>query len=222
MKTINLRILTIALIVAVVAIAGCASNNNTANTTSNNVSSSTTVSSQQMGSTVDSTSVFSTNYKWIEYQIATDRGGNNTTADTRIERSIDNYNGTPAVHLKLNASTASGGNVVSDIYYDKDQNSVLGGTMTITYNGQTMTRQIPPTQLSGQGFNNFNEKASLTYDGTESVTVPAGTYASASKYNRVANGTSVTYWASSGVPVPVKEVTSSPRGSSTLELVGWG
>jgi hypothetical protein len=223
MKIKTLNIVAIMLIMLVVVIAGCTSKSpSSANSTSASGSSATSSSSQQVGSTVNSSSVFGTNYNWIQYQVTGNFRGNETQTNTKIERSMGDYKGTQAVHLKITSTSSRGRDMVSDIYYDKDKNSILGGTTTMTFNGQTRTREIPAIQLSGQGFNNFNEEATLTFEGTESVTVPAGTYPSASKYTKSVNETTVTYWAASGVPVPVKEMTSSPRGSSNMELVGWG
>jgi hypothetical protein len=100
--------------------------------------------------------------------------------------------------------------------------------MTKTINDQTMTQDIPASQLSTKApstqITNFNQESTLTFAGIESVTVPAGTYPTASKYTASMNGTDITYWVASGVPVPVKMTmtSSSAQGSSTFELMGWG
>jgi len=224
----HIKLVAIMLILFVVAVAGCASKSPSSSPSTQENGSlsgapvSSSSSSQQVGSTVRSTSVFGTNYNWIEYQVTSNFRGNERQTNTKIERSTGDYNGTPSIHLKMTSTSPRGGNMVSDIYYDKENNSILGGTITMTVNGQTTTRDVPAYQLSRQSINNFNEDSTLTFEGTESVTVPAGTYPSASKYTKSLNETSITYWAVSGIPLPVKEMTSSSQGSSTLELVSWG
>ena len=100
--------------------------------------------------------------------------------------------------------------------------SLLGGTMTITLNGQKTTMNIPPGQISLEALTSFNKATPLTFVGIEPVSVPAGSYPAASKYTRSVNETTFTYWSASGIPVPVKMISSFPSGSITSELVGWG
>jgi hypothetical protein len=228
MRIKTLNIVAIMLIVFVVAIAGCSSKSpSSANSTPASGSSSPS-SSQQVGSTVSSSSVFGTNYNWMQFQITNNYGGTEMNTTTKIEKSTGDYKGTPAIHQKMTSTTSNNGNVVYDIYYDTSKNNVLGGTMTMTINGQTMTQDIPASQLSTQApssqITNFNQESSLTYAGTESVTVPAGTFQDTSKYTVSSNGNDITYWVASGVPVPVKMTmtSSSAKGSTTFELMGWG
>ena len=158
----------------------------------------------------------------MEYKTTTSAGGTEMTTDTKTERSTGDYQGTPAVHLKMTMTASNGMNSVYDIYYDTAMKSVLGGTMTMTVNGQTMTQTIPASQLQTQQAANFNGDYSLIYAGTEPVSVPAGTYAAANKYTATVNNNGITYWAVPGIPVPVKWTSSTSQGSSTAELVGWG
>jgi hypothetical protein len=230
MKCTQVGIVAVMLIVIAVTIAGCASTSPSSSTstqasgassagTSSGVASS---SSQQTGSTVSSSSVFGTNYNWVEYKTTATYGGKEMTTDMKSERSSGDYQGTPAIHMKMTVTTSTGTSMVYDVYYDTAMANILGGTSTMTYNGHTMTTNIPASQLSTQVMENFNHESQLTFAGVEPVTVPAGTYPAASKYTKTINETAITYWAASGIPVPVKEMTSSSTGSATLELVGWG
>jgi hypothetical protein len=180
-------------------------------------------SSQQAGSTVGSTSVFGTSYTWMEYRMTSSVAGNAITTDTKTERSTGDYQGKPAIHLRISTTSSSGGMTsINDVYYDTAMKSLLGGTMTLTNNGQTTTRDIPPAQLQNMQSANFNNDFTLTFAGVEPVSVPAGTYPAADKYTATVKNVGMTYWKASGVPVPVKWTSSMPQGSSTAELVGWG
>jgi hypothetical protein len=231
MKFIHVSIMAIMLVVIAVAIAGCTSTSPSSSTSTQTSGSSSSVatpsgaassSSQQVGSTVSSSSVFGTNYNWVGYQITSNYGGTERTTTTKIERSTGDYKGTPAIHQKMTSTISTGTSMVYDVYYDTAMSNVLGGTMTTTVNGQTMTQDVPASQLSTQVMSNFNKESPLTFAGIEPVSVPAGTYPVATKYTKSFNETEITYWAVSGIPVPVKEMTSSSQGSSTLELTGWG
>lgn len=179
-------------------------------------------SPQQVGSTVSSKSIFGSGYSWMEYKTTSSYNGNQMTTDTKTERSTGDYKGTPAVHLRMTTTSSGGMTSVYDIYYDTAMKTVLGGTMTMTVNGQTTTQDVPASQLQSQQGGNFNSDYSMTFAGIEPVTVPAGKYAAASKYTASRNNIAMTYWAVSGVPVPVKYMSTSSQGSSTAELVGWG
>ena len=223
MKVTYGGIVAVMLVVTAVAVAGCANTgpSSAAPTGANGspASGAATPLSPQVGSIVNSTSVFGTNYNWIEYKTTAMIGGKEMTTDLKAERSTADYQGTPAIHEKMTVTTSTGTSMVYDVYYDTAMATRLGGTSTITYNGRTMTQNI---NTSTPVMNNFNQASPLTFAGVEPVSVPAGTYPVASKYTKSLNETQITYWAVSGIPVPVKEMTSSSKSSATLELVGWG
>jgi cytoskeletal protein RodZ len=229
MKFSYVSIMAVMLVVIVVAVAGCASTSPSTSNQANGAPSSGTTSSgagssstPQVGSTMSASSVFGSSYNWIEYQTSTTSGGKQMTMDMKYERSTGDYQGTPAVHVKMTMTSSTGGtNGVFDYYYDTAMDKLLGGTMTMTVNGKTMTIDIPAEQLTQAQATNFHS-GTLTFAGVEPVSVPAGTYPIASKYTESTNGTDVTFWSAPGVPVPVKITASSSSGSSTSELVGWG
>jgi hypothetical protein len=144
------------------------------------------------------------------------------TTDMKTERSTGTYQGTPAIHFKMTMSTSMGSTTVYDVYYDTGMKNVLGGTTTLTIAGKTTTQNIPASELQSQSVANFNMDFTLTYDGTEPVTVPAGTYPAANKYTSTVNNVGVTYWSAPNVPVPIKWTSNSALGPTTAELVGWG
>ena len=232
MKFTYVSIVAVMFVVIAVAAAGCAStspsSSNSAQasgapssgTTSPSAASS---SSPQVGSTSSASSIFSTNYNWMEYQTSANYNGKQSTMDMKYERSTGDYQGSPAVHVELTMTSSSNGgtNSVIDYYWDTAMDKLLGGTMTMTVNGKTMTISIPAEELTQAQATNFHT-GTLTFAGVESVTVPAGTYPAASKYTETTNGVDVTFWSAPGVPVPVKMASSSSSGSSTSELVGYG
>ncbi|MDD4483000.1 MAG: hypothetical protein PHD55_01360 [Methanoregula sp.] len=234
MKAVYLGMGLVILMVFCVACSGCTSQSTTAQTGTSvqGTQSATTVAATgtaaaaspalKVGSVTSSTSVFGTNYQWMEYRMTTSAEGTEMTTTTKTERSTGDYKGTPAVHLKVTMTSSGGVNSVYDVYYDTAMKNVLGGSMTVTVNGQTITQDVPASQLQDQQGADFNGEFALTYDGTEAVTVPAGTYPAANKYTATVNNAGVTYWSVPGIPVPVKWTSGSSEGSSTAELVGWG
>jgi len=158
----------------------------------------------------------------MEYRMTTSAEGTAMTTTTKTERSTGDYKRTPAIHLRVTMTSSGGVNSVYDVYYDTAMKNVLGGSMTVTVNGQTITQDVPASQLQNQQGADFNGEFALTYDGTEAVTVPAGTYPAANKYTATVNNAGVTYWSVPGIPVPVKWTSGSSEGSNTAELVGWG
>jgi hypothetical protein len=195
MKISRLSIVAFTLIIIVVASAGCSSK-------------------PKVGSIVSSSSVFSTDYKWVEYQMS-------DNSNLKIERSTDNYQGSPAIHEKFTFMSNSIISEVDDVYYDTTMKNILGGTKTMpdAY-GQSFTQDISSFELSYTGLLDFSKDIILTYEGesSESITVPAGTYSNTDLYTNSDSGVTSYYWMASGIPVPVKTQTSG----SSMSLVGWG
>jgi len=146
----------------------------------------------------------------------------------KVERSTENYQGTPAIHYRTTRTldypewtgdnlthTENGWIIVTDRYFDAATTSFLGGTSTDTIKGvKKPVMSIPPDTSfvreagpSGElGITPFGEmNITLTYQGTQSVTVPAGTYPAARKYTGTfRDGTPITFWVAQGIPVPVQ------------------
>ncbi len=237
MRSDFVGIMSVILVVIAITCMGCTSQTTTSQndsvlvptasgtSTANTPSLAASPTLPQVGSIVSSTSIFSKNYNWYEYQATTAAGGKTTTMDMKTERSTGTYQGKSAIHYTITAtSSADNFNIVYDAYADSSSNAILGGTMTTTFNGkrQKTTTDIPPIQISQQEVTNFEKAAPLTFAGTEPVSVPAGSYPAANKYTRTINETTITYWSALGIPVPVKTIASFPSGSITSELVGWG
>ncbi len=234
MKSAFVGIISVMLVVIAITFMGCTSqttppSSNVSVPTSSGTPSATSPPSNpslalpQAGSIVNSSSVFGTNFNWFEYQATTATGGNTIVMDMKVERSIGTYQGQSAIHSKITMTSSTNGlNTVYDTYYDLSMNSLLGGTMTITFNGQKTTTNIPPGQTSLDAVTSFNTATPLTFVDIEPVSVPAGSYPNASKYTRLVNETTFTYWSASGIPVPVKMISNFPSGSITYELMGWG
>lgn len=196
MKITRLSIVAVMLIIIVIITAGCSSK-------------------PKVGSNVSSSTVFSTNYKWIEYQMS-DNG------NLKIDKSNDNYQGSPAVHEKITINSSMG-TTVYDIYFDTLMKNVLGGTKTETnaygdYAGKTITQNITQDPKPNFDWLGINEEKAFTYVGSESITVPVGTYSNADLYTSSTSGITFSYWVVSGIPAPVKIQSQI----DTLNLVGWG
>lgn len=205
--------------------------------------------------TNSSIKVFTGDYHWVEYR-------NNITQTLppnpryqwekteRVERSEGYYKGLPAHHYKTTTTldypewagdklihSPNGWVIVYDSYYDKLENTLLGGTSSETIKGV----KKPVTEISAGTSFNKEEKPSgemgitpfgemdiiLTYEGTESVMVPAGTYPDARRYiGKFGDGTPITFWVVPGVPVPVlyqfpnKDLDGVDPFQS-YELKGW-
>ena len=180
--------------------------------------------SATFGSTNSSSLVFGRDYTWYEYRSTVILQGQDVITDTRTEKSTADYKGTPAILLKTTTIT-QGRTSVMDAYYDTPMNNMLGGTITSTVNGQTMTTDIAPAQIRKQGgvIVNFPKDSNLVSKGVDPVTVPAGSYPAASKFTQPAGNGETTFWVVSEVPLWVKYIKSTPQGSNTTsELVGWG
>ncbi len=235
MKSAYIGIIAVMLVVIAITFMGCTSQTapispnvsipaSSGTSSANSPSLTASPAFPQVGSIVSSASVFGTNYNWFEYQTTTAAGSNNITTDMKVERSNGVYQGQSAINYKITMTSSTNNfNMLYDAYYDSSTDSLLGGTMTITTDGQKTTTNIPAGQSIPQtAITSFEKAFPLTFEGTEPVTVPAGSYPAAIKYTRSINETTITYWSVSGIPVPVRVVSSYPSGLFTEELVGWG
>ena len=199
--------------------------------------------------------VFNGDYHWVEYrnnitQTLPPNPRYQWEKNERVERSESDYKGTPAIHYKTTTTldypewvgdklihSESGWIIVTDSYYDTLENTFLGGTASETIKGV----KKPLTEIpAGTSFNREEKPGGemgitpfgemniiLTYEGTESVTVPAGTYPDARKYTgKFRDGTPITFWVVPGIPIPVlyqfpnKDLDGLDPFQS-YELKGW-
>jgi hypothetical protein len=230
MKIIHLSTLTIILIIVIVAAAGCASK-------------------PQVGSVANSSSVLKLNYKWISYQSSTHKGeygdGSDTNSTVRIDKSSDNYQGTPAILFKINVTRSgmkpnfgAGGSspytqqTVYNIYYDTALTNILGGTeSTRMISSPDSTAQETPIDSGSSLPSSIGKIGAMVIIGNDnsfSSSVSGATpltYEGASTVT-VPSGTysnadlymnsGDSYWISSGIPVKIQSSTQ------TEELTGWG
>jgi hypothetical protein len=200
--------------------------------------------------------VFGPDYHWVEYRnnITVTLPPNpryQWEYDIKTERSMGNYAGTPAIHYKITETmdypewigdkltrTPKGWIIVTDRYFDASTNKFMGGTTTETIKGTSKpATDIPASELFSRenrpsyemGITPFGEmNITLTYQGTESLTVPAGTYSAARKYTgNFRDGTPITFWVASGIPVPVQyqfpnKYLDGVNPFQSYELKGWG
>ena len=186
------------------------------------------------GDEVNSTDVFGRNYSWCEYRdnITSEMPPNGVVQrfySSRTERSVDEYNGIPAIHYRY-ISKGETWSVVTDQYIDAAISEQLGGILINTRDGQINSIENLTAEPLNQENRPFGEKIhTFVYQGTESVTVPAGTYPEARKYCYYNSDNTVgcTYWFEPGIPVPVlyqfsNEYIVGYNGFESHELVAWG
>jgi hypothetical protein len=209
----------------------------------------------QINPKLGSINVFSGDYHWVEYrnnitQTLPPNPRYQWEKNERVERSEGDYKGIPAVHYKTTTTldypewvgdklihSENGWIIVTDSYYDTLENTFLGGTSSETIKGVKKPLTEIPTMTSfnreekpggEMGITPFDEmNIILTYEGTESVTVPAGTYPDARKYTgKFRDATPITFWVVPGIPVPVlyqfpnKDLDGVDPFQS-YELKGW-
>jgi hypothetical protein len=209
----------------------------------------------QINTKNSSIKVFNGDYHWVEYrnnitQTLLPNPRYQWEQNERVERSESDYNGVPAVHYKTTTTldypewvgdklvhSENGWIIVADSYYDTLENTFLGRTSSETIKGvRKPATEIPAgtsfnreEKPSGEmGITPFGEmNITLTYDRTESVTVPAGTYPDARKYNgKFRDGTPITFWVVPGIPVPVRYQFPNKNLDGvdpfqSYELKGW-
>ncbi len=195
-------------------------------------------------------------YSWVEYRnnITVTMPPNpryQWEMDEKVEHSSVIYKGIPAIHYTLTETsdypewvgntlihTANGRITVTDRYFDVSTNAFLGGTTSETLKGtaKPLTDLPVDTQFSREdrpsyemGIMPFGEmNITLTYGGTESVTVPVGTYLSARRYTGAfRDGTPVSFWVVPDIPVPVRyqfpnKYLDGEDPFQSYELKGWG
>jgi hypothetical protein len=209
----------------------------------------------QINTKNSSIKVFNGDYHWVEYrnnitQTLPPNPRYQWEKNERVERSQGDYKGTPAIHYKTTTTldypewvggklihSENGWIIVTDSYYDTLESTFLGGTSSETIKGV----KKPVTEIAGGASFNREEKPSgemgitpfgemnitLTYEGTNPVTVPSGTYPDARKYTgKFRDGTPISFWVVPGIPVPVlyqfpnKDLDGVDPFQS-YELKGW-
>jgi hypothetical protein len=187
------------------------------------------------GDKVSSATVTSNNYTWYEYLKNTTsemppNGVVQTFAIDKTEYSNAEYDGEPAFLVKsTHNSKTQGWSSISELYYDTSRRVMLCGTRIMTDKDNKIKISIyPPEEGEGGNYGYFWKNITLTYQGTESVTVPAGTFPNAGKYtHHFDNDFDYTYWFVPGIPVPV--LSQNPNryivgynGFESRELMDWG
>jgi hypothetical protein len=215
------------------------------------------VTTVQVTTTENLVKVFTGDYHWVEYQnnISVTMPPNPRSHwiyTIKMERSTEKFKNLPAIHFKFTSTsdypelagdivtiTKDGRIAIHDFYYDAFTNRFLGDTMTETIKGvlkpavnfsvyykEHYREDSPGGYLGIEPFGEMN--ISLTYIGTESVTVPSGTYPEARKYlGNFRDGTPITFWVAPGVPVPVQyqfpnKYLDGVDPFELFELKGWG
>jgi hypothetical protein len=239
MKNIPSILIVVGVLAIAVAMAGCTSSGNNGTSTVNPTSTGATATPlPAVGSTLTVNSMLDlSNVHWYQYQITpsgtvVDLGSGFTTEGSTMTQRWDfnvNYNGQNADKVSGTGTYPSNGDTGTTTEYvsHSDHTQVLSGNMTVSKNGKViyqgdMTPNLVNIQLLLDMTNStYSGEHTVTYGGTETVTVPSGTY-TATKY--MYNGAyNLTIYTVASVPIPVKINAVSPDGTIyDIELTGWG
>jgi hypothetical protein len=235
-------ILFVLLILAAITIAGCTSSSNsgTSPTPSPTLPAPTPTPTPvpAIGSTLNVTNMIDlTQVHWYAYKITPsgtvmDLGSGFTTAGATMTERWDlnvDFNGQNADKVTGTGNYPSNGYSGNTIEFlnHTDHGRILDGNLTLLKNGNAVyTGAITPKLQAIQSLLDLNNSTytgthTVTYEGTESVTVPMGTY-DTTKYLYAGDYTLTVYMGSS-VPVPIKVDAVNTAGTIyTVELTGWG
>jgi len=179
--------------------------------------------------------IFNGEYRWVEYRensstLMPPNPRSSWIYNHRLERSVENFRGIPAVHQKITTIsdypeccidnvvtiTQDGRVNVEDTWFDASTGRCLGGTLTGTIKGTIQPSEEIPEDKSladagdryggWMGIIPFREvNMALADEGTEPVTVPLGTIPDAHRYTgNFHDGTLITFWVAPGIPVPIR------------------
>ncbi|MBP1928286.1 hypothetical protein J2741_000833 [Methanolinea mesophila] len=152
--------------------------------------------------TVRSASVFEPDFSRVEYRITTVSGEQTSTTLLDMDRSITEFQGVPAVFYRTSMSNENM-TVISNVYFDTDMETLLGGSVNQTVQGNSIYQELSPEPLDQSGIMLWEKETTLTYQGNETVTVPAGTF-NATRYVIPTTYGEFTYWAAPGIPIPIR------------------
>lgn len=240
MKFSSGSIIFVLMILAAVTIAGCTttSNSGASPTASPTLSGPTPTPVPAIGSTLNVTSMIDlTKVHWYDYQITpsgtpVDLGAGVTTAGSTMTERWDfnvDYNGQNADKMTGTGSYPSNSYTANtiELVNHTDHNQILSGNITTMKSGQVIYRGSITTNLHAiislldLTNSSYTGSHTVTYEGTETITVPLGTY-NTTKYLYIGDYNLTTY-TDPAVPVPIKIEAVNTAGSIyTVELTGWG
>lgn len=233
-------ILFVLTVLAAVTIAGCTSSSNsgTSPIASPTLSGPTATLVPAIGSALNVTSMIDlSQVHWYEYKITplgtvVDLGRGFTTAGATMTERWDfnvNYNGQNADKVTGTGNYPSNGDTGNTIEFlaHANHDQILAGNLTVLKNGNAIYHgDITPKLHAIQSIldltnGTYSGPHTVTYGGTETVTVPLGTYTT-TKYV-YAGDYNLTVYTDSSVPVPIKVEAANTAGTIyNVELMGWG
>jgi hypothetical protein len=233
-------ILFILAILAAVTIAGCSTSSNSGTTPTANPTSSvpTPTPVPAIGSTLNVTSTIDlAKVHWYEYKITpsgtpVDLGAGVTTAGSVMTERWDfnvDFNGQNADKMTGNGSYPSNSYTATTMEFVNHTNhtQLLSGNITTMKSGNVIYRgSITPNlraiiSLLDLTNSSYTGTHTVTYEGTETITVPTGTY-NTTKY-LYKGDYNITTYTDPAVPVPIKVKAVSTTGTIyDVELMGWG
>jgi hypothetical protein len=233
-------VILVCIFLAAVALAGCTSTNNSSPspTASPTLAGPTATPVPAIGSTVNVNSMIDlTQVHWYQYQVTpsgttVDLGRGVTSAGSTMTERWDfnvNYYGQNADEVTGTGNYPSVNDTGATIAFINHTNhkQLLGGNMTVVKNGNVIyqgditSNLLELNSLLDLTNSSYSGSHAVTYEGTETVTVPMGKYTT-TKYLYTGDY-NLTIYKDPAVPVPIKVEAVSPSGTIfDVELMGWG
>jgi hypothetical protein len=223
-------ILIVFLVIVALAVSGCSGGSGTATPTPVPDGSESGTPTPAPGTGGLSTGqLFNTNdLHMYEYKLTTDVGGQSSSTTYKIEYSDDTYQGTPAKLTKMTYDTPGVGQMVVNMYYDKGDDHLLGGSYTTNVGGQNIELPIGADEGSTYAENDWVSTTkesigdtSLASSGTETLTANGQAY-TCTKYTWSVGPVSYNVCYTPQAPMPLRYQWTDGQGNSwTRELISW-
>jgi hypothetical protein len=225
-------ILMVLLVIVALSVSGCSSGSGTATPTPvpGGSESGTPTPAPESGGPATTGQLFNTNdLHMYEYKMTTDVNGQSSSTTKKIEYSDGTYQGTPAKLTKMTYDVPGSGQIIVNMYYDKGDDHLLGGSYTMNVGGQNIEIPIGADEGSSYAENDWATTTkesigdtSLASSGTETLTANGGQAYTCTKYTWSAGPVSYNICYTPQAPMPMKYQWTDGNGNSwTMELISW-
>jgi hypothetical protein len=222
-------ILIVFLVIVALAVSGCSGGSPTANPTPTVGPGGDGTPTQAAGGLTSANQMFNLgNLNMYEYKMTTDVSGQKSSLTYKIEYSDSAYHDTPAKLTTMTYDVPGSGQMIVNMYYDKGDDHLLGGSYKMAVGGQNIEIPIGADESDTYSQNDWaitTEESigdtSLASTGTETVTANGKSY-TCTKYTWTAGDVSYNVCYTPQAPMPLKYQWSDNKGNSwTMELISW-